>query len=109
MATMLAVIALDRTVEPTLLARILREAVDVSFHRISVDGDTSTNDAVLLLSRPAEGELPVDEGSRSSRVLREGLRVVCHRLAEQIVADGEGMTTTDLTSEYVGINSEYTT
>ena len=92
MATMLAVIAIDRAVPPELLSTMLRESVDVSFHEISVDGDTSTNDAVLVLARPTDGEVPIAPGSPAAEAIGHALTAVCRELAAQIVADGEGMT-----------------
>jgi glutamate N-acetyltransferase/amino-acid N-acetyltransferase len=69
---------------------MLSVAVDRSFHRISVDGDTSTNDAVLVLSRTVRGEPRIDEQHPARAALEEALGQVCRHLAEQIVADGEG-------------------
>jgi glutamate N-acetyltransferase/amino-acid N-acetyltransferase len=85
MATMLAVLTTDASAGPAELATALGEAVEASFNRITVDGCTSTNDTVLLISsqagpRPGPGEL--------ERALGE----VCAELAEQMVADAEGGT-----------------
>ncbi len=84
MATMLAVIVTDAAIAPAPLAEMLRAAVDVSFNAISVDGDTSTNDTVLLL---ANGASETEE----TRFL-EALTSLCTDLAQQIVRDGEGAT-----------------
>jgi glutamate N-acetyltransferase/amino-acid N-acetyltransferase len=83
MATMIGVVLTDAAVEPLVLRRALGRAVDASFHRISIDGDTSTNDAVFALASGAAG--PVTEDA-----LAEALTAVCRDLAEQIVRDGEG-------------------
>ncbi|CAK0766264.1 Glutamate N-acetyltransferase / Amino-acid acetyltransferase [Gammaproteobacteria bacterium] len=92
MATMLAFIATDAAVPRSLLARCLTEAVDGSFNRITVDGDTSTNDACVLA---ATGRGPVQvtqpEGP-SWEALRKALGEVCRTLAQAIVRDGEGAT-----------------
>jgi len=91
MATMLAFIATDMAVEQTLLQKLLTELSDVSFNRITVDGDTSTNDACLLLATGAAGNAPVaDSASVLYEALREAVAEVCISLAQSIVRDGEG-------------------
>ena len=87
-ATMLVYVLTDADVEPAVLDGYLRGAADVSFNRISVDGDTSTNDTVLLLASGASG---VKIGSEDAE-FEAALRQVCTSLAKQIVADGEGVT-----------------
>jgi len=86
-ATMLVYILTDAAMEPAVLDSYLRSAVDVSFNRISVDGDTSTNDTVLLLASGASGA-PVGLGNRE---FAAALNQVCTSIARQIVADGEGV------------------
>jgi len=86
-ATMLVYILTDAAIEPSDLAGYLRPAVDVSFNCISVDGDTSTNDTVLLLASGASG---AHIGPRNS-AFAAALTQVCTSLARQIVADGEGV------------------
>ncbi|MFO0962448.1 MAG: bifunctional glutamate N-acetyltransferase/amino-acid acetyltransferase ArgJ [Phycisphaerales bacterium] len=83
MATMIAVLLTDAAVEPPALAGHLRGAVDRSFHRISIDGDTSTNDSVFALASGAAGEFPAP-------ALAEAFAAVARELALQIVQDGEG-------------------
>ena len=91
MATMLAYLATDAAVSPQLLQQILREAVDASFHRISVDGDTSTNDACLLMATGAAGNAElVRSDSPSAQALTRAVRDVCVTLAQGLVRDGEG-------------------
>ena len=91
MATMLAYIATDTAVEQTLLQQMLAELVDMSFNRITVDGDTSTNDACLLLATGKAGNAPLsDKASALYKALREALEEVCISLAQSIVRDGEG-------------------
>ncbi len=90
MATMLAVITTDAQVAPDMLDRLLDTAVNQSFNRISVDGDTSTNDTVLLLANGASGTAVADE--QSLTLFGEGLNFVCAELAKMIVRDGEGAT-----------------
>ena len=87
-ATMLVYVLTDAAVEPPVLDGYLRQAIEVSFNRISVDGDTSTNDTVLLLASGASGAT-VEAGNVE---FAEALTQVCTSLARQIVADGEGIT-----------------
>jgi glutamate N-acetyltransferase/amino-acid N-acetyltransferase len=86
-ATMLVYILTDAAIETAALHSYLRDAIDVSFNRISVDGDTSTNDTVLLLASGASG---ADIGPGNSE-FATALTQVCTSLAKQIVADGEGV------------------
>jgi glutamate N-acetyltransferase/amino-acid N-acetyltransferase len=91
MATMLAYIATDAAVEQTLLQAMLAELTEVSFNRITVDGDTSTNDACLLLATGAAGNPIVsDRASALYQALRDAVEEVCIALAHGIVRDGEG-------------------
>jgi glutamate N-acetyltransferase/amino-acid N-acetyltransferase len=85
LATMLAVVTTDYPLEPGEPLEFLRPAVEESFNSISVDGECSTNDAVVLLSSGA--------GTRSGDdAFTAALRAVCAELAQRIVADGEGAT-----------------
>ena len=86
-ATMLVYILTDAAIEPAALDGYLRQAIEVSFNRISVDGDTSTNDTVLLLASGASG---VSLGAEDA-AFAVALTQVCKSLAHQIVADGEGV------------------
>ena len=88
MATMLAFIACDAKVPPGALRRELAAACDVSFNAISVDGDTSTNDSVILAATGRERLA----GARGQANFTAALRDICAQLAEQIVRDGEGAT-----------------
>jgi glutamate N-acetyltransferase/amino-acid N-acetyltransferase len=87
-ATMLVYIFTDAEIAPRDLNPLLREAVEVSFNRISIDGDTSTNDTVLLLASGASGA-KVEAGNVA---FAAALTEVCTSLAKQIVGDGEGVT-----------------
>jgi glutamate N-acetyltransferase/amino-acid N-acetyltransferase len=87
-ATMLVYILTDAAVEPAVLDGYLQPAIEVSFNRISVDGDTSTNDTVLLLASGASGAAIGPENSAFAAALTQ----VCTSLARQVVADGEGIT-----------------
>jgi glutamate N-acetyltransferase / amino-acid N-acetyltransferase len=86
LATMLAVLTTDYPLAAGEADAFLRPAVDESFNRISVDGECSTNDAVLLLANGASG------CARNDASFAAALREVCADLAAQIVADGEGAT-----------------
>jgi glutamate N-acetyltransferase/amino-acid N-acetyltransferase len=89
MATMLGFITTDADVPQPLLARALREAVDDSFNAITVDGECSTNDSVMLLANAASG-VSIDVGNCDAFV--DGLHAVCRQLAMGIVRGGEGAT-----------------
>ena len=86
-ATMLVYILTDVSIEPDDLNAYLSTAIEVSFNRISVDGDTSTNDTVLLLASGASGVCVGPKDAAFAAALTE----VCTSLARQIVADGEGV------------------
>jgi glutamate N-acetyltransferase/amino-acid N-acetyltransferase len=89
LATMLAVVTTDYPLEPGEAIEFLRPAVDTSFNAISVDGECSTNDAVILL---ANGESGVERTPASDLEFAACVRTVCGELAKHIVADGEGAT-----------------
>ncbi|MBU6438986.1 MAG: bifunctional glutamate N-acetyltransferase/amino-acid acetyltransferase ArgJ [Betaproteobacteria bacterium] len=93
MATMLGFIATDAAVAPALLAQLVREVADGSFNCVTVDGDTSTNDSLVVAATGACG-LPeiADAASPQARALRAALLGVAQRLAQAIVRDGEGAT-----------------
>jgi glutamate N-acetyltransferase/amino-acid N-acetyltransferase len=89
LATMLAVVTTDYPLEPGEAIEFLRPAVDASFNAISVDGECSTNDTVLLLANGASG---VERTPASDEEFAVCLRKVCGELAKLIVVDGEGAT-----------------
>ena len=89
LATMLAIVTTDYPLEPGEPASLLRTAVDASFNRISVDGECSTNDAVVLLANGASG---VERTAARDEQFAAALGEVCAALAREIVADGEGST-----------------
>lgn len=92
MATMLGFIACDARIENTLLQQCLSEAVQQSFNRITVDGDTSTNDACVLLASGCSDAPEILADSPHYESFAAGLNAVCKRLAELIIRDGEGAT-----------------
>jgi glutamate N-acetyltransferase/amino-acid N-acetyltransferase len=92
MATMLAFITTDIKASNSSLKEVLRNAVDQSFNRITIDGDMSTNDTVLILANGASG---IDLNSESKNVQRkfaEAINAVCACLARKCVTDGEKVT-----------------
>ncbi|MBN2368947.1 MAG: bifunctional glutamate N-acetyltransferase/amino-acid acetyltransferase ArgJ [Vicinamibacteria bacterium] len=92
MATMLAFITTDIRVGASLLDRALHEAVDAGLNRITVDGDTSTNDTTIVLSGGASGAPPIETEGAAFDAFRKGLREVSFRLAQLLIRDGEGAT-----------------
>jgi len=92
MATMLAFVATDASVTAAALQALVREVADESFNCISVDGDTSTNDAFVLIATGALANAPIEVDSAAYRALRGGLVEVARALAQAIVRDGEGAT-----------------
>ena len=93
MATMLAVILTDAAAEPALLHAILRHAASRTWNQLTVDGDTSTNDTVLLLASGAAPAAPVRAGTPAATALATAIDAVARSLARQQAADGEGATT----------------
>jgi glutamate N-acetyltransferase/amino-acid N-acetyltransferase len=90
MATTLSFVATDANISPSLLQKTLRDVAKRTFNTISVDGDTSTNDTLLVLANGAAGAPPIKPGSSGHRAFSKALEEVCRSLALQIVADGEG-------------------
>jgi len=93
MATMLAFVTTDAKVESALLWHALTAAVELSFNSITVDGDCSTNDMLLIMANGAADAAPLDEFSDDYYAFQSALEYVCSKLAEMIVRDGEGATT----------------
>lgn len=89
MATMLAVVMTDAQLSMETAGRLLREAVDVSFNAISVDGHTSTSDTVLLLANGRSGAT-IDSAGPAMEPFRQALAEVCTELAQLIIRDAEG-------------------
>ncbi len=93
MATMLGFIATDAAIEPALLQGLLQEAADLSFNRITIDGDTSTNDSLVLIATGlAANPRIADLASADGLALRNAVVEVAEQLAQAIVRDGEGAT-----------------
>ncbi len=92
MATMLAFITTDAAVAPAALQRCLAAAANVTFNRITVDGDQSTNDTLLMLANGLAGTQELSEAHADWPVFCEAVTAVAHELAQRIVRDGEGAT-----------------
>ena len=93
MATMLGFLATDANIAPALLQPLVKEAADASFNRITIDGDTSTNDCFMLIAsrRAAHAEI-TSLSSAEGQALREAVISLAQELAQAIVRDGEGAT-----------------
>jgi glutamate N-acetyltransferase / amino-acid N-acetyltransferase len=91
MATMLCYITTDAAADKEFLQKALVKAVDISFNLISVDGDNSTNDTVLLLANGASGKT-IRAGTPGAKAFQNTLNTVCTYLAKEAVRDGEGAT-----------------
>jgi len=93
MATMLGFIATDAAVSAPLMRELTTEVAEASFNRISVDGDTSTNDSLILIATGRSGAAPIDSrGDPRLPALRDAILEVAQQLAQAIVRDGEGAT-----------------
>ena len=91
MATMLAFITTDANIEQTLLQQMLVSSVNISFNKISVDGDTSTNDMVILMANGVS-KINIEDNSENKKLFREALDAICIAMSKSIISDGEGAT-----------------
>ncbi len=91
MATMLAFIATDAEIGNKVLRKMLLDSVGNSFNKISVDGDTSTNDMVVMMANGVSG-VKITEGSENEKIFSEALQQMTVQMAKEIVKDGEGAT-----------------
>jgi len=91
MGTMLSFVATDAQIDPELLRECLCQSVDISFNRITVDGDTSTNDACVLVASGQSG-VNIEKGSSGHAAFAQALNELLIELAQLIVRDGEGAT-----------------
>jgi glutamate N-acetyltransferase / amino-acid N-acetyltransferase len=92
MATMLCFVTTDASVERAFLQKSLRAAVDKSFNMVSVDGDNSTNDTVLIMANGRSGGKPISAGGSQAEIFQQALEKVCIYLARAVAKDGEGAT-----------------
>jgi len=91
-ATMLSFIVTDANIRAALLQQVLDEVAQDSYNRITIDGETSTNDTVLLLANGMSGHPPISRMNRDGALFRLRLLEVCQNLAKSVVRDGEGAT-----------------
>lgn len=93
MATMLAFVCTDAVVEPSILQIMCKRAADASFNRITIDGDTSTNDACMLIASGVQEDVNIDRiDSKEYQLLETAIFQIFQELAQYIVRDGEGAT-----------------
>jgi glutamate N-acetyltransferase/amino-acid N-acetyltransferase len=92
LATMLSFVTTDAAVEPGLMAGLVKRVADRSFNQLTVDGDSSTNDTLLLLANGAADNAPIQAGSPEADLLESALLEVSRELARAIARDGEGAT-----------------
>jgi len=93
MATMLGFMATDACVSPGLMKQLATELAEGSFNRVTVDGDTSTNDSFVVIATNQAGHFPIDSlDSAAGQALRAAMLGVAQKLAQAIVRDGEGAT-----------------
>ena len=90
MATMLSFVTTDAAVDKDFLQATLKEVADASFNMMTVDGDSSTNDTVLVMANGRAGNAPVDAESPDADTFKEALLQVCVYLAKELARDGEG-------------------
>ena len=92
LATMLSFLVTDACIKAPLLQRMLEKAAEASYNRITIDGETSTNDTVLLLANGKAGHPYLSRTDREAEAFQSMLSKVCRSLAESVVKDGEGAT-----------------
>ncbi len=92
MATLLCFLTTDANVEAGFLKQALRKATDMSFNMISVDGDGSTNDTVMIMANGLAGNKPITRDSKTAGLFQEALNKICIFLAKENARDGEGAT-----------------
>ena len=90
MGTMLCFLTTDCAISPEMIRAALLETVQVSFNRISVDGDTSTNDSCIVLANGLAGNAPITDKGADYQAFAEALKTLCTLLAKKMASDGEG-------------------
>ena len=90
MGTMLCFLTTDCAISPAMIKTALLETVNVSFNRISVDGDTSTNDSCMVLANGMAGNAPITEKGEDYEAFLAALQALCIQLAKEMASDGEG-------------------
>jgi glutamate N-acetyltransferase/amino-acid N-acetyltransferase len=106
LATMLAFLTTDAPVDHVFLQKALKQAADVSFNMLSVDGDTSPSDALLIMANGAAGGPAIDQSREGRQLFEEALDRVCVELAKAMARDAEGATKL-IEVEVVGALTEY--
>lgn len=92
LATLLSFLATDALIDAHFLEQALRKAVDISFNMITIDGETSPSDTVLILANGLAGNRRIEEGTREAEAFQAALEQVCLYLAKCVARDGEGAT-----------------
>ena len=92
LATLLCFLATDAAIDAGFLERALRRAVDLSFNMLTIDGDTSPSDTLLILANGLANNRKIEEGSAAAKAFQAALNEVCIYLAKCIARDGEGAT-----------------
>lgn len=92
MATMLCFVTTDCAIAPAMLDKAIRRAADISFHMISIDGDSSTNDTFAVLANGMAGNPEITGEGEDFEAFAQGLEAVCVKLAKMMAGDGEGAT-----------------
>jgi glutamate N-acetyltransferase / amino-acid N-acetyltransferase len=92
MATMLCFMTTDADIEADFLKQALKKAVDISLNMVSIDGDNSTNDTVLIMANGTAGGKPIKNGTAEAKVFQQALNRACIYLARECARDGEGAT-----------------
>lgn len=92
MATMLAFLTCDVNIDPLLLNKALKFVADRTFNMVTIDGDTSTNDSLVILANGMAGNTRIEQEDASFRIFRDALAEVCITLVKMIARDGEGAT-----------------
>jgi glutamate N-acetyltransferase/amino-acid N-acetyltransferase len=90
LGTLLCFLTTDAAVDTRFLETALRDAVDVSFNMVTIDGDTSPNDTIVILANGMAGNEPIRQGTAAGEAFGEALTEVCIHLARRVAADGEG-------------------
>ncbi len=92
MATMLSFLVTDALIAPALLRGILRRVADATYNRLTIDGEGSTSDTVILMASGCAGGLPLRSGKPRAKLFESALMAVCEDLVRQLARDGEGAT-----------------
>ncbi len=92
LATFLCFLTTDARVDPSLLQTALKQAADASFNMVSIDGDTSTNDTLLLLANGTAGNEVISSGTAQAEIFQQALEGLCIHIAKAVIRDGEGAT-----------------